>query len=89
MRSLYTKHSDSSRLAGAIALHNTLERSRNPTQSARLGVVKFWSGFLGSHNLLLVLILSPQILKSRVISATQKQGFTHLINLVYNSSNNA
>ncbi|MEK9513485.1 hypothetical protein AAEJ74_17855 [Limnospira fusiformis PMC 851.14] len=31
-----------------------MERSRNPTQSARLGVVKFWSGFLGSHNLLLV-----------------------------------
>ncbi|WP_160162554.1 hypothetical protein [Limnospira maxima] len=28
-------------------------RSRNPTQSARLGVVKFWC-FLGSHNLLLV-----------------------------------
>ncbi|WP_160162563.1 hypothetical protein [Limnospira maxima] len=31
-----------------------MERSRNPTQSARLGVVKFWWSFLGSHNLLLV-----------------------------------
>ncbi|WP_160162558.1 hypothetical protein [Limnospira maxima] len=29
-------------------------RSLYTTQSARLGVVKFWSGFLGSHNLLLV-----------------------------------
>ncbi|MDT9277810.1 MAG: hypothetical protein P5680_25185, partial [Limnospira sp. PMC 737.11] len=32
-----------------------VERSRNPTQSARLGVVKFWWGFLGSPNLLLML----------------------------------
>ncbi|MDT9196257.1 MULTISPECIES: hypothetical protein, partial [unclassified Limnospira] len=31
-----------------------LVRSRNPTQSARLGVIKFLWGFLGSHNLLLV-----------------------------------
>ncbi|QJB29063.1 hypothetical protein [Limnospira fusiformis] len=31
-----------------------MERSRNPTQSARLGVIKFLWGFLGSHNLLLV-----------------------------------
>ncbi|QNH57673.1 hypothetical protein [Limnospira indica] len=31
-----------------------VERSRNPTQSARLGVIKFLWGFLGSHNLLLV-----------------------------------
>ncbi|MEX6775467.1 MULTISPECIES: hypothetical protein [Limnospira] len=30
-----------------------MERSRNPTQSARLGVVKFWWSFLGSPNLLL------------------------------------
>ncbi|WP_439517006.1 hypothetical protein, partial [Limnospira sp.] len=30
-----------------------VERSRNPTQSARLGVVKFLSGFLGSYNLLI------------------------------------
>ncbi|MDT9236622.1 hypothetical protein, partial [Limnospira sp. PMC 917.15] len=30
-----------------------VERSRNPTQSARLGVIKFLSGFLGSYNLLI------------------------------------
>ncbi|XDE62010.1 hypothetical protein AB3M80_26595 [Arthrospira platensis BEA 1257B] len=61
VRSLYTTDSDSSRLGRCdrftqhtLTLVGWVERSRNPTQSARLGVIKFLWGFLGSHNLLLV-----------------------------------
>ncbi|XDE62024.1 hypothetical protein AB3M80_26665 [Arthrospira platensis BEA 1257B] len=60
MRSLYTTQSDSSRLAGAIALQHTrtlvgwVERSLYTKHSARLGVIKFLWSLRSSHNLLLV-----------------------------------